>query len=63
MGRKLLNFDHTSQYLLGFIATPLRDYGPVILTVGSIGLEFILLYYLYKKKQRSPKTPLFLVSD
>ena len=50
MGRKLLNFDHTSQYLLGFIATPLRDYGPVILTVGSISLEFILLYYLYKKK-------------
>jgi predicted acyltransferase len=50
MGRKLLNFDHTSQYLLGFMATPLGDYGPVILTVGTIGLEFILLYYLYKKK-------------
>ncbi len=50
MGKKLIDFSHTSEFLLGFVATPLGDYGAVVLIVGSICLEFALLYYLYKNK-------------
>lgn len=50
LGVKLLDFKHSSEFLLGFIANPAGEFGPAIILAGVICLEYALLYYLYKNK-------------
>ena len=50
LGVRVIDFWHSSKFLLGWIANPLGDYGQVIIILGVIAIEWLLLYYLYKKK-------------
>ncbi|MRI01162.1 DUF5009 domain-containing protein [Kriegella sp. EG-1] len=50
MGVKIIDFWHTSRFFLGFIAKPTGEFGNVIVVMGVIALEWLFLYYLYKKK-------------
>ncbi len=50
MGTRILDFEYTSEFLLGWFAGPLGDLGPAILIAGSILLEWLLLYYLYRNR-------------
>jgi predicted acyltransferase len=43
----IVNFEHSSKFFLGWLALPLGDW---IIMLGVIGLEWLLLYYLYQKK-------------
>ena len=49
MGRKIIDFKHASEFLLGWTSF-LGEYGSVIIAIGVIALEWLILYYLYKKK-------------
>ena len=50
LGIELIDFHHTSQFLLGWIAMPAGAFGEVILIAGVIALEWLCLYRLYKNK-------------
>ncbi len=50
MGVRLIDFYHTSGFLLGGLASHAGDYGRVITIGGVIILEWLFLYFLYKKK-------------
>jgi hypothetical protein len=50
LGTRIIDFRHTSEFLLGWLAKPAVDYGPVIIITGVILVEWLLLYYLYKNK-------------
>ncbi len=50
LGKKIIDFMHTSEFLLGFLAGPTAIYSDVILIIGMIAIEWLLLYYLYKNK-------------
>ena len=50
LGARIINFYHSSQFFLGWIANPVGEYGNVIITIGVITLEWLMLYYLYKQK-------------
>ncbi|MEO9894091.1 DUF5009 domain-containing protein [Aurantibacter sp.] len=50
MGVKIIDFWHASRFFLGFAAKPAGEYGNVIVILGVIALEWLFLYYLYKKK-------------
>jgi predicted acyltransferase len=47
MATKLISFNHTSTYLLGWLGA---YWGKWVIILGVIILEWLLLYYLYKKK-------------
>lgn len=47
LGRSIIDFDHSSKFFVGWLAAPL---GPWVIVLGSIVLEWLILYYLYKKK-------------
>ncbi len=49
LGVRIIDFWHASEFLLGWVANPLGDYGQVIIIIGVIAFEWLLLYYLYKK--------------
>lgn len=50
LGGRIIDFWHASEFLLGWIGTPLGDSGQVIIILGVITLEWLFLYYLYKNK-------------
>lgn len=50
LGIRLIDFSEPAEFLLGWLATPVGDFGGMILVAGSIVLEWICLYHLYKNK-------------
>ncbi|MEN8255951.1 MAG: DUF5009 domain-containing protein [Verrucomicrobiota bacterium] len=50
MATALIDFTHTSNFLLGWLKTPAGAFGPAIITAGVLAIEWLGLYYLYKKK-------------
>jgi len=49
--KAMVNVNYTSNYLFGWIATPLGGrWGELIIIAGNILLTWSLLYYMYKKK-------------
>jgi predicted acyltransferase len=47
LGRSIIDFDHSSKFFLGWLANPMGEW---VIILGSIVLEWLVLYYLYKKK-------------
>ena len=47
IGHSIVDFDHASNFFLGCLSAPL---GIWIVILGSIVLEWLVLYYLYQKK-------------
>jgi len=45
-----MSLANISKFFLGWLANPAGDFGMVILTIGGIAFEWLLLYYLYKKR-------------
>ena len=50
LGTQIIDFWHTSEFLLGSFASLLGNFGEVLIIVGVIFIEWIFLYYLYKNK-------------
>jgi predicted acyltransferase len=50
MGAKLFSFKQLSQFLFGGVANLCGDYKLVILAVGVLLLEWLVLYFFYKRK-------------
>ena len=50
LGAAFINFNFTSEALFGGFALLLGDYGPVLISLGTIGLIWGGLYLLYKNK-------------
>jgi len=50
LGVKVMNFNHTSNFLFYGTAKSFGDYKPVILLIGTIAVEWLFLWVLYKKK-------------
>lgn len=48
LGNRIIDFNHTSEFLLGWLAGPLDDYGRVVIISGLIIAEWLFLYYLYR---------------
>ena len=49
IGKRIIDFSHASEFLLGWTKF-MGDWHGVILISGFIALEWLLLYYLYKNK-------------
>lgn len=47
LAARIINFGQLSKFFTGWLAIPFGDW---IVVVGAIALEWLLLYYLYKKK-------------
>lgn len=47
LATRILNFSSLSRFFTGWLASPIGDW---IIIIGAITLEWLLLYYLYKKK-------------
>jgi predicted acyltransferase len=47
LGSRIVNFNNLSRFFTGWLVSPLGDW---ILPLGTIAIEWILLYYLFKKK-------------
>jgi predicted acyltransferase len=47
IGRSIIDFDHASQFFLGFLSAPMGEW---IIILGAIVIEWMVLYYLYQKK-------------
>ncbi|MBT3382950.1 MAG: DUF5009 domain-containing protein [Prolixibacteraceae bacterium] len=50
LGMRIIDFYHSSEFLLGWIANPLGNFSDVIIVSGVLAIEWILLFYLYKNK-------------
>ncbi len=50
LGVRIINFYHTSEFLLGWLSKPAGDFGSVVIITGVIITEWLFLYYLYKNK-------------
>jgi predicted acyltransferase len=50
LGVRIIDFYHTSEFLLGWLSKPAGDFGAVIIIAGAIIAEWLFLYYLYKNK-------------
>ena len=50
LGMRIIDFYHSSGFLLGWIANPLGNFGDVVIVSGVLAIEWIFLYYLYKNK-------------
>ena len=50
LGSRIIDFSYPSKFLLGWLATPAGVWGPAIITLGVLALEWTGLYYLYKKE-------------
>ena len=47
LGHSIIDFDHASKFFLGCLSAPMGEW---IVILGSIVIEWLLLYYLYQKK-------------
>ncbi len=50
LGTQIINFSHTSNFFLGGLSELSGDYSEVIYMGGLIIVEWLFLYFLYKKK-------------
>ena len=50
MGTRVLDFYHTSGFLFGWLAKLTGEFSQVVIISGVIFLEWLFLYFLYKKK-------------
>ncbi len=50
LGVRVIDFWHSSEFMFGWLSKPLGSFGNVIIILGVIILEWLCLYYLYKKK-------------
>ena len=50
LGGRIIDFNHTSEFLLGWLSIPASDFGPVVIITGMIAAKWLFLYYLYKNK-------------
>lgn len=50
MAVRLIDFMHTSEFVLGSFSILSDNFNSVILYIGKIGFEWLFLYYLYRKK-------------
>ncbi len=50
MGKRIIDFMHASEFLMGWTATVFGDFSSIILMMTYITLEWAFLYYLYKNK-------------
>jgi len=50
MAHRMVDFKYTSEYLLTGIMNISGDFSTVFLTLGVLGLQLLLLYFLYKRK-------------
>jgi len=50
MGVRIIDFKHTSDFVLNGIASYAGNFEPVVLFLGMILVEWLFLYYLYKNK-------------
>jgi predicted acyltransferase len=50
MSKKLFNFAFTSNFFFGGLASKCGDFNKLILVTGTSTLEWIFLYYLYRRK-------------
>ena len=50
LGGRIIDFYYTSEFLLGWLAKPAGEFGPVVIISGMIIAEWLFLYYLYKNK-------------
>lgn len=50
IGARIINFWYTSEFLLGWISGLLGSYGSLVIVLGVIGIEWLMLYYMYKNK-------------
>ena len=50
LGRRIIDFNHMSEFLLGWLSKPVGDFAPVVIMTGVIIIEWLFLYYLYKNK-------------
>jgi predicted acyltransferase len=47
---RFIDFPYTTRFFLGGLARVLGGFGPVLLAMGVVALEWLLLLYLYKKR-------------
>lgn len=47
LGSRIVNFNQLSRFFTGWLVSPIGDW---IIFVGAIAIEWMLLYYLFKKK-------------
>jgi predicted acyltransferase len=50
LGTRMIDFDHTSQFWFGGLARLSRTAGILVIEAGAIAVEWLVLYFLYKKK-------------
>ncbi|RLD08814.1 MAG: DUF5009 domain-containing protein [Chlamydiae bacterium] len=50
LGRKIIDFGHPARFLMGWTVPAFGDISNIILIITSLALEWLLLYYFYKKK-------------
>jgi len=50
MAPRLINFPHAAAFLFTGIATLVGVYGPVLMIAGSIGIKWLFLWFLYRRK-------------
>lgn len=49
LANQMVNFDNTSRFLFGGLARLSGEAGILVINAGVIALEWLLLYFLYKK--------------
>ncbi len=50
LGKRILDFQYTSEFLFGWLANSSGDFGRVVIISGLILIEWLFLYYLFKNK-------------
>ena len=50
LGGRIIDFYYTSEFMLGWLAKPAGNFGPVVIYTGLIIVEWLFLYYLYRNK-------------
>jgi predicted acyltransferase len=50
LGTRMIDFGYTSKFWFGGLARLSGDAGPLVLLAGTIAVEWLVLYFLYKKK-------------
>lgn len=50
MGRHIIDFQYSSEFLLGWVVQPAGSYGEMIIMAGVLTLEWLFLYHLYRHK-------------
>lgn len=49
MGTQMIDFDFTSKFLFGGLARLAGSAGPLVILAGTVAVEWLVLYFLYKK--------------